>query len=238
MANVDPRILEMLDTMGKRPKTVVEHIIQHGEISTYEIENKYGYNHGPRAIRDVKELGIPIKKKMIKNENTGRKMAVYSFGDFKDLRNDLLKGRKNFPQKFKDNLFNHYNYKCGICNGSYTSRDLQVDHRIPYEVTGDQDNAFTLNIDDYMPLCPSDNRKKSFTCENCTNWNNERNPNICKTCYWAYPENYNHIATNYERRVEMVFQDNDINLYESLKREARIAEEEMEDYIINKLKNS
>jgi hypothetical protein len=44
---------------GKRPKTVIDHILKHGHITTEELKNKYGYDHPPRAARDVRELGIP-----------------------------------------------------------------------------------------------------------------------------------------------------------------------------------
>lgn len=46
---------------AKRPRTVIEHILKHGFITTQELKDKYGYNHPPRAVRDVKENGIPIE---------------------------------------------------------------------------------------------------------------------------------------------------------------------------------
>jgi hypothetical protein len=47
---------------AKRPKTVIGHILKHGQITTEELKNLYGYNHPPRAARDVKEHGIPIER--------------------------------------------------------------------------------------------------------------------------------------------------------------------------------
>ena len=38
---------------SKRPKTVIDHILKHGFITTEELEQKYGYKHPPRAARDV-----------------------------------------------------------------------------------------------------------------------------------------------------------------------------------------
>ena len=40
---------------SKRPRTVIEHILQNGQITTEELKELYGYNHPPRAIRDVRE---------------------------------------------------------------------------------------------------------------------------------------------------------------------------------------
>ena len=40
------------------------------------------------------------------------------------------------------------------------------------------------------------------------------------SCYWAYPENYAHIATHQVRRLDLVWQGDEINAYEKLKAEA------------------
>lgn len=40
---------------AKRPRTVIEHILEHGYITTEELRTRYGYNHPPRAARDVRE---------------------------------------------------------------------------------------------------------------------------------------------------------------------------------------
>ena len=46
---------------AKRPRTVIEHILEHGYITTEELRSIYGYNHPPRAARDVREQGIPLE---------------------------------------------------------------------------------------------------------------------------------------------------------------------------------
>ncbi len=59
---------------AKRPKTVIDHILKHGQITTEELKNIYGYNHPPRAIRDVREQGIPmITKSSLKKLQKYRK---------------------------------------------------------------------------------------------------------------------------------------------------------------------
>ena len=60
--NYPPEFLNLLKSVvAKRPKTVIEHILKHGQITTEELKDTYGYNHPPRAIRDVREQGIPVK---------------------------------------------------------------------------------------------------------------------------------------------------------------------------------
>ena len=42
-----------------RPKTVLDYLVKHGSITTDDIK-ALGYEHPPRAIRDVREQGIPL----------------------------------------------------------------------------------------------------------------------------------------------------------------------------------
>lgn len=95
--------------------------------------------------------------------------------------------------------------------------ELQIDHRIPYEVAGDVKNA---DPDEFMLLSLSANRAKSWSCEHCENWQNQKNIEICLTCYWAYPENYSHVAMRQIRRVDLLWQDKQVHQYEQLKRDA------------------
>lgn len=57
-ADYPPEFLKLLESVdAKRPRTVIDHILEHGEITTEELKTIYGYNHPPRAIRDVREIG-------------------------------------------------------------------------------------------------------------------------------------------------------------------------------------
>ena len=38
---------------AKRPKTVIDHILEHGFVTTEDLSQLYGYDHAPRAARDV-----------------------------------------------------------------------------------------------------------------------------------------------------------------------------------------
>jgi hypothetical protein len=65
---------------AKRPKAVISHILQHGFVTTEELKNIYGYNHPPRAARDVREHGIPLNTFRVTGSD-GKKIAAYKFGD-------------------------------------------------------------------------------------------------------------------------------------------------------------
>ena len=45
----------------------------------------------------------------------------------------------------------------------------------------------------------------------------DRNEKICKTCFWAYPEQYDHIANQQIRRTDVVWQDEDVSVHDRLK---------------------
>lgn len=61
MINYPKEFLDLLNSVtAKRPRTVIQHILESGFITSEELKNKYGYNHPPRAARDVREYGIPL----------------------------------------------------------------------------------------------------------------------------------------------------------------------------------
>lgn len=198
---------------AKRPATVIQHILEHGYITTEDIENVYGYKHPPRAVRDVKEQGIPIEIFYVKNSE-GKRIAAYRFGNPNDIENKLSKtaGRTVLSKALKHALTEKYGSKCFIYLEKMNEELLQIDHRIPYEIGGGPQNN---NIDHYMLLSPSANRAKSWTCEHCSNWD-KKDVTFCMNCFWAYPENYSHIAGNIERRITITFTGNEIEDYHKL----------------------
>ena len=210
------RLLQQIS--NKRARIVIEHILAHGFITTEELEKKYGYNHPPRAARDVRESGIPLETFRVKDSD-GRTIAAYRFGDVSQIRSGRLQGRQTFPKSFKNALYEKQEGKCAICSGRFETRYLQVDHRIPYEVIGDKQEK--LYHEDFQLICASCNRAKSWSCEHCENWLKEKSPNICLSCYWANSKNYVHIALREIRRVDIVWESDEVQVYEKLKQEAQ-----------------
>jgi pyruvate-formate lyase-activating enzyme len=81
-----------------------------------------------------------------------------------------------------------------------------------------------------MLLCASANRAKSWSCENCKNWK-EKNKDACKTCYWAYPESYTHIAMRDIRRLDILWSGDEISDYDTLVAEAIKAKKDAPEYV-------
>lgn len=205
------KFLQLLHSVSaKRPKTVIDHILKHGYITSEELTELYGYNHPPRAIRDVRELGIPIVTYRTKNSHA-KSIAAYKFGNPDDIKDRIAKtaGRTALSKALKHALVEKYGAKCFIYLEPMDEAVLQVDHRIPYEIGGEHDES---DIDYFMLLSPSANRAKSWTCENCINWE-KKDKAFCMKCFWAYPENYEHVAGKNEKNIAIAFSGDEVQDY-------------------------
>jgi hypothetical protein len=212
---------------AKRPKTVIDHLLKHGHITTEELKNKYGYDHPPRAARDVRELGIQLETFRVAAAN-GRKIAAYRFADPTKKQFRRFSGRTGLSRKIKEQLIEKYGCRCSIYLEKVEAADLQIDHRVPYEVAGDSEE---LKTDDFMLLCGSANRAKSWSCEHCENWRSIRDKSICLSCYWAYPEKYTHVAMRQIRRVDLIWQGEEVAQYERMKSDAAKSGLELPEFV-------
>lgn len=214
MSDYPKEFLDLLESVtAKRPRTVIQHILKHGFITSEELKNTYGYNHPPRAVRDVREYGIPLVTYRVTG-NDGRSMAAYKIGSPENVKNTLTKvsGRTALSKALKQALIDKYGSKCFVYLEAMDETDLQVDHRIPYEIGGEHDEK---DIDCYMLLSPSANRAKSWTCEHCENWE-RKDSGFCLRCFWAHPESYDHVAGRNEKIISLVFSGDEIEDYHKL----------------------
>lgn len=220
--------LEQLTSItNKRARVVIDHILKYGYITTEELEKTYGYNHPPRAARDVREQGIPLDTFKVIN-NQGRKIAAYKFGDISDTRR--LNGRKMIPKKIKQRLIENSGSKCDICLTVFEDNEFQVDHRVPYEIAGDFEDPHN-HTDDYMLLCGSCNRAKSWSCEHCSNWLKSKDSSICQSCYWASPRLHRHVGMRRIRRTDLVWTDREVSIYEKIEALAKATKKSIPDCI-------
>jgi hypothetical protein len=207
---------------ARRAKTIIDHILQHGFVTTEELKDVYGYDHPPRAARDVRERGIPIVTFKVKGKNN-RSIAAYKFWDMNQIR-DGMKGRKTFSKQFKDKLVKLYDSKCVICSAKFESRYLQIDHCIPFEIVGEAENVFML-------LCGSCNRVKSWSCEHCPNWDSVKDIATCRSCYWANPAHYSHVSTHLIRRLDLTWNEQEVETYERIQAMAKNTKEPLPDFV-------
>jgi len=211
--DLSDEVLARLDAVkAKRARTVIQHILAHGHISNEDLKETYGYNHPPRAAGDVRELGIPLETFKVR-DSEGRSIGAYRFGDLANIDGRKQGGRRTFSKGLKKTLFAASGGRCQGCDTAYASRYLQIDHRVPYEVGGD-DGGLDEDPEDYMLLCASCQRSKSWSCERCPNWRGD--PDVCGGCYWADPSDYTHIATVPERRLVVVWRGDEVAAYDAL----------------------
>ena len=100
----------------------------------------------------------------------------------------------------------------------------------PYEVAGDMKTT-KGDPESYMLLCGSANRAKSWSCEHCPNWKDIRDPEVCGKCYWAYPEDYEHIAMQPVRRVDIMWTGKEVSVYDRLKKRTMELQKDLPKFV-------
>ena len=218
---------------ARRPRTVIDHILEHGQITTEELRDIYGYNHPPRAIRDVREHGIPIETFRVVGSD-GRRIAAYRFGDPSEQRAAQLSGRTAFSTALTRSLIERFGVRCNLYLETFPENELQIDHRVPFEIAGGAEHSD--DPDEYMLLCASANRAKSWSCEHCENWR-IREASTCRSCYWAFPEQYSHVAMRDIRRLDPMWSGDEVKDYEGLRDEAAESDEELPTFVKNVLRS-
>jgi hypothetical protein len=211
---------------NKRARFVLDAIVHNGMISTEEI-SRAGYDHPPRAAQDVRDLGFPLVRLKVKHSN-GRSIAAYTL-DLERLQNPELSGRRALSKKERQKVIDAAGGRCQI---SSSTVNLQVDHRIPYQIAGESGGEGEFQV-----LCGSCNRKKSWACEHCPNFLELKDPEICRSCYWFGSASYTHVATVEERRTDLVWIGKpETDVADRLSREAKTAGKRPTEYIKDLLK--
>ena len=205
------------------------HIAKHGSITTDVLRDTYGYGHPPRAKQDLQEQGIPIETFFVKNEQ-GRRIAEYKFGDLSMVIRGRFKGRQAFPKTLKKELVDLQGQACGVCLSKMEIRYLQIDHRVPYEISGEVplDRRTTA---DFMLVCTSCNRAKSWSCEHCQNFLQHKVPSICSCCYWANSTCYTHVSTLETRRLDIVWTGAEAADFDAMACKARELAQGLPDFV-------
>ena len=222
MDSIDPKIREkaqrhMDAEPNSRSSKALRVMLEKGSVTTADL-NALGYDHPPRAIGDVRDAGIPVVREMIRSAS-GKRMARYRLGNAEDIREDRRGGRSTLPKAFKAELLARYGSADCITGVGLDPRLLQIDHRVPYRVAGDMGLA-GRDTSAYMLLDASSQRAKSWSCEQCRNFRELHDAKICGDCFWAYPEEYKHIAMRQIRRTDIVWSGDDVPVHDRLKVEA------------------
>ena len=226
-SKIPKQLLDRINEVtAKRPRTVLDHLLKYGHITTEELKEKYGYNHPPRAVRDVREHGIPLETYKVQ-DSSGRTIAAYRL-DLKSALESGKVGRRLIPKEVKKTLLEQTGARCSLCGGLFDPTFLQVDHKVPYEVAGESESE---NANAFMLVCGSCNRTKSWACEHCLNWTEKQEVPVCKSCYWANPVDYKHVAMVQSRRADVVWLDRDVREFDEFRESCRRSRETVQEAI-------
>lgn len=211
--NIPRGILKRIsEVRNKRARLVLDTIVKRGVITTEELRRS-GYDHPPRAARDVRELGFRLTTTRVKG-STGRLIAAYSL-DLSGVVDRSRSGRVAFPKKERDAIIAAAGGACRLCGATH---DLQVDHSIPYGIAGE---SLRDSPEPYLVLDGSCNRRKSWACEHCENLLRLRRVDICRRCYWANPSRHSHVAMQQIRRIELVWQKGETEAFDAFVRRCK-----------------
>ena len=94
------------------------------------------------------------------SKNTGHKIAAYHFDSPDKITRGRIGGRKVFSKHFRAALIKRYDSRDTITGEKLEPRYLQIDHRIPYAVSGDSSHD-EESLEAYMLLDASSQRTKS-----------------------------------------------------------------------------
>lgn len=228
--NMDPTFRKYIDDVllvcSARARFVIETILAKGSITSEELRDA-GYVHGARAIGDVRDNGVPLVTLKTKSSH-GKSIARYVFGDTNHIKRHKFGGRKSFPASLKNKLIQRDGETCRISAEVLPAAELQIDHRIPYYISGDIGGD--KNADDFMLLSRSMQRAKSWACEHCANAI-DGNVEVCRSCYWAYPEDYTHVAMKNMRALYVTWEGDEAGDFDAIRLRCREEERTIQDYL-------
>jgi hypothetical protein len=195
---------------NKRARIVLDRIAKNGSITTEELK-ELGYDHPPRARMDAIDLGFPMTTTRVKSQNGKKSIAAYTFDLCGKFDEKGRAGRVALPKKRRLEIIAKAGNKCELCGATH---DLQIDHRVPYQVAGE---SLKNDPSPYMALDGSCNRRKSWACEHCKNFSDLREVKSCKECYWANPEEHKHVAMLTLRRADIVWNEDECKLFDKFR---------------------
>lgn len=178
-----------------RQRKALHLMLEHGWVTLQQVRDPWGdysaYATPERAIKDLGDLGITLESEAVPGEGVVQRYRFVSRPD------QLRRARRNLTG-VRSALIERDGPACHRCQRELDPDKLQVDHRIPVLVAGERDE---LELDAFVLLCATCNRRKGFTCQKCPNGKETQDPETCATCYWAFGERHDHDATEDVRRL-------------------------------------
>ena len=58
-----------------------------------------------------------------------------------------------------------------------------------------------------------------------------KDADVCQKCYWAHPENYEHIAMRPVRRVDLMWSGGEVSVYDRLKAKTQTLQKDIPSFV-------
>lgn len=199
--NSDPAVIE--EALSNSPQKLLEFVVSRvrpREKMVFQCVLRKGYvtKDDCKAagcdyvvIRDLRKVGVPFVRHLNKYYLDWPSSSV---GEYH---------LQSLPPALRDQVIRDYGNRCAICLQVFESKELFPDHKIPRKIAGDD-----LLVEEgplaFQACCYSCNNRKQQACRKCPNQVELKNPDNCRRCYWASPEDYDHVAMVEEMRADLV----------------------------------
>lgn len=235
---------EIYNKLYARGRKAIDALKQNGVVTKYDlIRAGIAPTQTARAIRDLKDHGIPIQAlSRVKTPESKNPVVRYTFGERRDIHPEWQNGRRLVPAGMKGKLIRIYGSRCAYCGEKLEPRKLQVDHRLPVKYFGELNEKEKGNPQNYLLLCPECNRKKAEAVdEGCAKTCYKTDDmSIIKSCYWYDPINYTHVCMKPVGKLEVKWNEDDIDEYKALMKTAKkrgISPQEVVKQLVKTLKD-
>lgn len=191
-SSVEEYVKDIYDNLYPRAKVAADLLIKKGTITKYDFENtNVPVSQAPRAIRDLKDHGIPIKTlERISVPQAKTKVSQYAFGSVDDIVSTSKYGRMYNPSGMKEKLVRLHGRVCVFCGKKLSGQDMELDHKLPVNIFGDLSSVERLNPDNYQLVCRKCNRLKREATSHGAFDDRKQGMDIVKQNYWYDPVRY------------------------------------------------
>lgn len=223
--SVEEYIHDIYDNLYPRAKAAADLLMEKGVITKYDFEETHvPVSQAPRAIRDLKDHGIPIETlRKISVPQAKTKVNRYTLGSIDNINTSMRYGRMYDPTGMKEKLAKLHGDVCVFCGKKLTAKDRELDHKLPVNIFGDLSPVERLNPDNYQLVCRGCNRLKREATSHGAFDDQREGMDIVKQNYWYDPVQYrkNRDDRLYAHNVIVWNTSKDIQAYKQISQYAK-----------------
>ena len=223
--SVEEYVKDIYDNLYPRAKAAADLLMNKGIITKYDFEStNVPISQAPRAIRDLKDHGIPIKTlERVNVPQSKSKVSQYTFGDVADITVANKYGRMYNPTGMKDRLAKLHGNVCVFCGKELSGKDRELDHKLPVNIFGDLSPVERLNPDNYQLVCRKCNRLKREATSHGAFDDRQDGMEVVEHNYWYDPVQYrkNKSDSLFAQSIVIWNTNNDLRLYKEVSQYAK-----------------